>query len=133
LDIAFTNNISTFDPEGAHSWGTSADGGWVEGRVLVGDTTRVREEEISKCRDDNRANRVCGQSIGGVKSQEVLENGVVKCVCGIKVAKKKGPKKWRLCNNRPEDGHIGLVLWESWNVGNGPNKKGYGQEINFAV
>jgi hypothetical protein len=36
------------------------------------------------------------------KAQGVLESGIVKCICGMKVAKKKGPKKWRLCiNNRP--------------------------------
>jgi hypothetical protein len=27
------------------------------------------------------------------KAQGVLESGIVKCVCGMKVAKKKGPKK----------------------------------------
>jgi hypothetical protein len=36
------------------------------------------------------------------KAQGVLESGIVKCVCRMKVTKKKGPKKWRLCiNNRP--------------------------------
>jgi hypothetical protein len=36
------------------------------------------------------------------KSQGVLEKEEIECVCGMKVAKKKGPKKWRLCvNNRP--------------------------------
>jgi hypothetical protein len=36
------------------------------------------------------------------KAQRVLKSGIVKCVCGMKVAKKKGPKKWSLCiNNRP--------------------------------
>jgi hypothetical protein len=36
------------------------------------------------------------------KCQGVLEKGKIQCICGMKVAKKKGPKKWRLCvNNRP--------------------------------
>jgi hypothetical protein len=39
--------------------------------------------------------------MGRVESSRSVESRIVKCVCGMKVAKKKGPKKWRLCiNNR---------------------------------
>ncbi len=69
------------------------DGGWLEGGVLVGGTTRVGGEEVSKCTNDRGTKRVCGQSVGGVEGSGSIRRGSGEVCVWNESGKEEGAKE----------------------------------------